>query len=418
MNGEGVRVARPGGNQRGMRLLLPLPLALALSLLAPAVSDQDATVGPAEDRTDLTIPFDLDGGFVVLPISINGSEPLPIILDTGMPARGIVLFDGPHVERLDLDYLPGSALIGGAGGGKSHRARVSAGATFELGSARIEDSQLIVMPPIPYFDIGYAGIIGIELLSRYTVHVDQGERHVVLTPPADFVAPEGATAVPLEIVGGKPFVEARMPDSGAENDTIRFVLDLGARHALSLDVSHPAIRLPERSIERQVGRGLSGPIRGRVGRLQAFELGGYRLESVIASFQEGEDEALSGGSDGNLGIGLMNRFDLTLDYATKTLYLAPGERFEEAFEADMTGLVLESEDGEEVRVAEVIEGSPVAEAGIAAGDRVLTIDGAPVTGRDLSRLDGRFRTSGPFELTVATEDAEPRRIELMLRRLL
>lgn len=355
----------------------------------------------------------------MLPISINGSEPLRTLLDTGMPSPGVALFHGPHVDQLDLDYLSTRVRVGGAGGSGSYQARVSAGATLQPGEVLIERSNLIVLPPIPHFDLGYEGIIGFELLKAFAVGVDYDTQQVVLTPQESFQAPDDTTAVPLEITGNLPYVEARLPGSGASDDTLRLVLDLGAHHAVSLRAEYPAVTIPAAAIERQVGRGLSGAIRGHVGRVPVFELGGYRLQSVVASFVEGkEGDPRNDKRDGNLGIDLMRRFNFTLDYARAALYLKPNKRFNGAFEGDMAGLVLESEDGREMRVAEVTPGSPAAEAGVAVGDIVLAVNGTTVTGRDRMRLGERLRKVGTLTLKLMGPGGDPRIVNLALSRMI
>lgn len=400
-----------------VRRLAPA-LALAAVLALPGAAQQ-STESASEDTASFTIPLGSSDGYVVLPISINGSKPLPILLDTGMPAPGIALFDGPHVEELDLDYLAMRAQVGGAGGGKSYEARISVGATFDIGGAKIENSRLIVMPHIPYFDIGLAGIIGYEALDAFAVSVDYDEKVITLTQPDAFEAPEGATAVPLEIKGNMPHVEVRLPRGDEQGESLRLVLDTGARHAVSLSLSHPAVSIPEGAVERHVGRGLSGALRGSIGRIEALQLGGHRLDSVVASFLDAEGDAAHGrGSDGNLGIGLLDRFNFALDYASKTLYLTPHKDHERPFEADMSGMTVESEDGVELRVAEVLAGSPAAEAGIAVGDRVLAIDGEALTGSDQMRFSDRLRKAGDIILEIESEGADARKVELTLRRMI
>ena len=64
----------------------------------------------------------------IFPIRIKETT-FRVILDTGMPMSGLMLYGTEAVEKLDLEYGAGSVMIGGAGGSgasPSHMRRVSA----------------------------------------------------------------------------------------------------------------------------------------------------------------------------------------------------------------------------------------------------------------------------------------------------
>lgn len=388
-------------------------------------ADEGASPASLPDGLDqVRFPFTTSGRYILLPISVNGSAPLPMVLDTGMPTAGIALFAGPHVEQLDLQYLPIRAQIGGAGGdGERLEASIALGAKLELGGAIIEDARVIVMPPIAEFDLGYAGIIGLGLLAHFTVTIDHDNSEVILWRPGTFAPPEDAVSVPLDMQGNMPYLEAKLPGATTEGgaaETIRLVLDLGAGHPVSLNPnSHTAIEVPEGAMEAQIGRGLSGPVRGHVGRVRALELGGFTLANVVATFPAPEHENPRGadGRHGNLGVGVMSRFNFTLDYAAAKLYLQPCERFAEPFEWDMSGMTLEPGDKNRLIVAEVLEGSPAQAAGLRVGDIVLAIDGEPVLGKDRARVQQQTRRPDT-EVKVRFQRGEAiETVTVLLRRL-
>ncbi|MEM8712281.1 MAG: aspartyl protease family protein [Planctomycetota bacterium] len=362
-------------------------------------------------------------GAVVLPISINGSDPLPILLDTGMPSPGVALFHGPHIDELQLEFAPTIVRIGGAGGAARHEARVSLGARLELGDVRIEDTQLIVMPPIQHFDPGYAGIIGWELLASFAVTVDFDAGQVYLSSPRDFAPRNNASRIPLDLVGSMPYVDVQLRGSSPKPSTARLLLDLGDHFALSLSEGQSLIDTQgsglSGTVRRRIGRGLSGPLFGRMGRVQTLELGGHRLHSVVTSIRESShDLPLGTRRAGSLGVGLLNRFHFTIDYANHALYLSPNKRFHESFEADMSGLDLESDSSGSLCVVEVFPGSPASRAEIQAGDIVTEVDGTAVTGSDRQRLLERFRQAGEITLKIKRAKEEPRMAQLRLQRII
>jgi C-terminal processing protease CtpA/Prc len=80
---------------------------------------------------------------------------------------------------------------------------------------------------------------------------------------------------------------------------------------------------------------------------------------------------------GNVGAGVLKRFNITFDYPHQQLIFEPNANHDKPDVFDRSGMWLnQSADGFEVM--DVIPGGPAATAGIKIGDRVLTIDGHSV----------------------------------------
>ena len=60
--------------------------------LALLLFGMNLTIGAAHAEFDRKIPFEIDRNKVILPVRINDSRPLKIILDSGMLGKGVVLF--------------------------------------------------------------------------------------------------------------------------------------------------------------------------------------------------------------------------------------------------------------------------------------------------------------------------------------
>ena len=80
--------------------------------------------------------------------------------------------------------------------------------------------------------------------------------------------------------------------------------------------------------------------------------------------------------EGLLGYSFLRRFRIACDYPHRVLWLDPVVGFKDPhpYEHSHVGLQLERDRGA-VRVVSVIEGSPAAQAGIAAGDVVTAVNG-------------------------------------------
>lgn len=406
-----------------LALLLAVPPAPALAQHGPGnVREPLAGLRLPDGVSSVKLPLETSGGHLILPVSINGSEPLPFVLDTGMPMPGVVLFGGERAEKLGLEYGPASAQVGGAGGsGHSVEARIATGVRVSIGKAEFDDVTVLAMPPMGHFKMKHAGIIGARVFSSLTVRADYDAREIVLSKPGTYVPGPGAAAVDLVFRGGMPFLKARLTAADGGSVPVDLVLDLGATHAVSLNVSgNDAIGLPARTLATRLGRGIGGEVLGQVGRVPALELGGLELKNVVATFPGKEHENPRGmdSRDGNLGVGVLERFNFAIDYAAGKLYLAPNARFSDPFEWNMSGMSLGFSNAGGIEVEAVLPGSPAESAGVAAGDLLVAVDGEPASAIDAAELHRRLQGDGREVTLEIGKGGVVETLRLRLRRLI
>lgn len=405
-------------------------LTLAFGCLAAeSQAQRQRHAMPMADSTVLTVtaedgvpevPFELINNHLILPISINGSEPLDIALDTGMPAHGLALYGKPEVEALDLDIDPAiQAAVGGAGGrGKHMTARVAMDESASLPGLRVDHARIIVMPPLPDFSGYHDGIIGYSLFERFVVELDYDRRTMRLHDPDKYRVPSDAHVLPMTFENRLPYVTLDVTAYGGKPYDAEVVVDLGASHALSLNTDwSEKIVLPETTLTTSLGHGLSGPIDGQLGRVATVGLGGAELADVLVSFPVSEHQNPRGVDSlaGNLGSDILRRFKTTFDYSGGRMVLEPNESYREPFAYDRSGLRLLP--GPRLKVHGVIAGSPAAEAGIQADDIVTHVDGKAVTGEDYGEVRDRLMSDGEVSLSISRGETTLDK-KLVLRRLI
>jgi C-terminal processing protease CtpA/Prc len=108
---------------------------------------------------------------------------------------------------------------------------------------------------------------------------------------------------------------------------------------------------------------------------------------------------------------------VALDLGGSRMYVTPNSRFKDPFEWDMSGLVFDMGEGGRVTVAQVLAGSPAAEAKIAPGAELVAVDGAPVEPREMLKQRQRFRQPGREVSLTLRENGQDRVVKLRLRRL-
>ena len=122
--------------------------------------------------------------------------------------------------------------------------------------------------------------------------------------------------------------------------------------------------------------------------------------------------------NGNLGSGFMGRFNVTLDMPGERMFMVPDRRFTEPFEWDMTGVRFDLDPLGTLAATEVLPGSPGALAGIAPGDLLVAVDGAPADARSLQKQRASFRQPGRvIVFRLRGKDGEERDVRVTTKRL-
>jgi C-terminal processing protease CtpA/Prc len=112
---------------------------------------------------------------------------------------------------------------------------------------------------------------------------------------------------------------------------------------------------------------------------------------------------------------VLKRFTVTIDYGRSTMTLAPNASFAERETYDRSGTFLIVRDGK-IAVADVRPGTPAAQAGLANGDVIATVDGQDASVLGLGAVRDAFRGAPgtTLQLGVAAKDGSSRTVALTL----
>lgn len=376
----------------------------------PAIAEEADVSGGA--KPVCTMPFELAFDTPVLPIRINDSRVIRCVLDTGMP-EGVFIMNPAAVEGVELNVVQQAKVTGAGGGFKM--ANLAMGATVQLGDLKFADQRVIVLTePDGWQHIGVDGAIGTTVLEKYIAQLDFAENVVSFLEPATFSAEQADAVLPLEFVGGKTYVQAQINVRGDELSTVTLMLDTGAARELSVNGMLDSPDKKPVGIEGVLSSGMGGDVMGVVGRTAELRLGKYVLHDIVTEFPS----EVSYDQDGTLGISILRRFRVTIDYPGKRLLLKPNDTFDDAFEYDMSGLVLRPNDAGRLRVHHVCPQSPASEAGVRVGDILVRVDGEELSPAELAKRRELLMQPGKTVTLSLDRDGESIKVALTLRRLI
>ena len=287
-----------------------------------------------DGKSVVEIPFEVEGNWMVIPVSINGSRPLRFVLDTG--AQGTVLQNPEIADSLNFKITGKMAVRGAGGAGAGREASIAENVTLNIGGIELSNGRLVVSPASSDSRTmaTHDGVIGRTVFATLVVEVDWEKRTVRFYEPSKYNYSGPGTILPLTFdEGGRPYTTASVAVADEKLIPVKLVVDTGGGHVLSLDVgSKPEIKLPEGAAKVVLGRGASGEITGYAGRVKQFQIGGQMLENVPTIFPDSSSGITGiGGRQGNLGAGVLRRFKVIYDYSRKQMIIEPNKFFSEPF---------------------------------------------------------------------------------------
>ncbi|HSG26922.1 MAG TPA: hypothetical protein VLA34_00480 [Candidatus Krumholzibacterium sp.] len=292
--------------------------AAVVAMLVPCAARAQAEV----------IPFEEVRGKTHVTVRIGGVEIPDILLDTGFAFDGLMVYNPDYQDSLDLAGAV-EVQIGGAGSGDASKAMMIDGGEFVLGGVRMTGQRIIMLRGDHYRGFPSNGIIGYSIFGHYAAELDFDRKVIVLHDPAGPGPGEGWAAVPIYFKENNiPWVDAAVVIEDEPPVTLSMYIDYAmGTPVLLLEKPGMKFSVPDGTTEEFLGRGLSGDIYGRTGRIAKLIIGPYELRDVTASFADEKVRSKQPGADAILGVRSLRRFNLIFDYAGKKLYIRPNGNF-------------------------------------------------------------------------------------------
>lgn len=383
---------------------------LLLTLVLPFQAKAGFTF--KEDTKWVKIPVEVINNIVLLPVRVNGSFEMNFILDTGV--RTTILTEPMVTSFLAFDSVE-NVRVRGLGEGTAIDAVLARNTSMSLPGVIGKGINLIVLPQgvISYsemFGKPVFGIIGYEIFGQFVVEINYQQEYIKLYDPFKF-KPRGRYKRNMELIDiqkGKPYVQATLTNHQGEQVQSEWLIDTGASQAVALFDND--LQAPEKNIETFLGKGLSGDVFGKLGRVQSFQLGKYVFEDVIAGFPDPGSISILRNEQvswyGNLGAEIISRFNVIFDYPRGRMYLKKNNKFKKPFSYNISGIEVMAKGNrfQNFYISYVRPDSPAAEAGVQINDQIVALNGLSITHLDIG------------DMYLSLNRKEGKKISLKIRR--
>lgn len=372
------------------------------------------------DDGKIEVPFEIFRGDIRFQCTVNGHR-VHMLLDDGFMWDQLLFWGGPAVDSLGLAY-DGEIEVGNDGTEKL-ASRTASGITVTFPGVEFTDQTAVVTPGSSGNSSMWRGSIGqisATFFRHFVVDINFDRMIITLIEPENFKYEGNGVAIGWQPLGFGPWsIPATLRIEDGRDISMKLLMDLGYNDQLQLVAGgEHGISLPEKRLPASLGFNIQGTeTRGFVGRLSRIDIGGYRINDLIASFVPGEhgDHAVY---EAMIGLGLLSRFNLVFDYNRQRLFVEPNNSFGTPFEYSMTGFEMKPTFQGYSIITTVHEQSPADEAGLRMGDKILRINGRKITDYDFFELSPMFKQEGKEIGLLIERDGKEREVSLVLRRVL
>jgi PDZ domain/Aspartyl protease len=365
-------------------------------------------------QASVELPFKVYNGHIYLPVKIDGKGPFLMLFDSG----GANILQPATAKRLGLKVE--GALGGGGVGENKQDVGMTKVSRVELGGIVVRDQ---VFATLDLQDFGsrveglddIAGLVGYELFKRFPVKIDYQRSRATFYDPDKFKYAGAGVRVPFRFKGHIPQVEGTVDGiAGA------FDIDTGSR--ASIDLAGPFVDrngLVEKYAPKYrvvSGAGVGGRVYSSLARASSLTLGDVSVSKPVAYLSQQQKGAFADVYlAGNVGYGVLRQFNITFDYPRQQLFFEKNASYGRPDVADRSGLWLErTKRGFEA--VDVVAGSAADEAGLKAGDVIVSIDGKPTSSWHLPDARARLKATPGTHIRIGVERIKTE-VELKLRDL-
>jgi hypothetical protein len=327
-----------------------------------------------ESKKITSFPFtQLSGGIIILKARLDQfSDSLNFVLDTG---SGGISLDSLTANKLGLPISKSEKTIRGIAGIRN----VDFTYDHSLGfpglqvphlDFHINDYELLTSVYGQKID----GIIGYSFFRRFIVRIDYDEKEIEVYSPGNYRYQKGGyllkpifTTLPLQIAGledGRSIMSRLIFDTGA-----------GLCFLLSKDfIDDSSLFKSSRKFYPTQAEGLGGKKQMELTIIKSVKIGPYKFRKVpVHIFEDIHNVTQYPTLGGILGNDILRRFNVVLNYPEQSIHIHPNNHFKEPFDYSYTGLGIYLINGE-IRVIDVIKGSPGEKAGFMTDDIIFSVE--------------------------------------------
>lgn len=278
-------------------------------------------------------PIRVQRNKTILPVQVENSRLLKIILDTGMSFDGLLIYNPDLLGKIHLNNAI-EVKVPGAGKGKPSTALMDTSANFSIGDFEFKNQKLLLLTNDIYKGFPSDGVLGYSIFGHYAVEIDY-DKNVMFLHDSDRIPLDNSwTSIPIYFKNNTiPWIDVFIVIENEAPIQISTYIDFASGESIELlEKPDMKFKLPEQMEEAHLGKGLSGDIYGKTGKISKIIIGDFELNNVKAAIAPASVRSKQQNADGIIGNNSLRRFNLIFDYKHRKLYMKPNSIYNKPIE--------------------------------------------------------------------------------------
>lgn len=366
-------------------------------------------------------PLELYGDHVFIKLSVDDSEPLDFIFDTG---DGLTVIDLDVAKKLNLDLDHKQATTSAQGS--------ITGALIKHNKVAINDLVMeknikVYATSLEHLEISIGrnvdGIIGYDLLRHHhVIRLDYDNSQLQVYDSGSF--PKNGEAISFKLHSSIPTVTAYATLNNGEKVEGSFFVNTGA--GTTMDFNTPFANA--NGIIDKTGQHYSYVVKGLgdketkhyEGRVKSLSIGTLSFDNLPIGISQASSGIQSDKKTaGIIGNRILSRYNLTLDYHGHKMYFEERSGAGESFKPNCSGIDVQlGKDMSAVLIHQVYEGSPAADAGIEVDAQLLKVNGKMASDMSLVEIEKALKKAGENVDLVVKQGGAEKSVTLALKELI
>ncbi|MEP2025052.1 MAG: aspartyl protease family protein [Reichenbachiella sp.] len=365
-----------------------------------------------------SIPFELFGDHIIIQLSVDGSEPLDFIFDSG---DGITVIDEEIADQLHLvkeKVVLNQGTVSGA---------LIKHNKLEIGDYLLEKNIKVYSTDLDHLEISlgrdFDGIIGYDLLHHHAVRIDYDNMKFEIYEHGQH--PKKGEPIPFKLNTAIPTIEGSVVlNNGEPHPGTFFVmtgagttLDFNSPYAKKYDVIHKTgdhYYYYVKSISQEETKHYEGMVK-------SFTFGNQKLDNLPIGISQAKTGTQANEKvSGILGNKILSRYNVIFDLPAKLIYMEKNQNFDDHFTVNCSGIDIQlSKDKKKVLIHQVFEGSVAEAVGLQVNAELISIDGKKALSEvDFPGIQKALVQSGKTVKLVVSQNGEEKSVNLSLKALL
>lgn len=394
-------------------------------------------------KSKTSIRFKLINNLIFIPVTVN-NVPLTFLLDTGVDDT--ILFSLDDNQELQLNNIEKVKLRGLGNAGSVDGLR-STENVVSIGRLHNKSHELYIVLNQEFnfsshIGIVVNGIIGYQLFKDLVVNINYDSQKITFYKDANQIRgirKNDFTPIPISIENNKPYVNGSVYQ--LKETDVKLLIDTGNSDAVWI-FNKPEIVVPDIYVNDYLGRGFSGDIFGKRGRISDFTLSKFAFKDPITAFPDSvsiRSIKMVSNRAGSVGGEILKRFNVVFDYRNQSMFLEPSKHFNDEFTYNMSGMEVHHSGvqwvqekvplqtkitsasydglGDVIRkdfkykfelkpvyaIAGIRENSPAALCGLLADDTILKFNGNPAHKYTLQEINSMLKSQEGKKIDLLIE---------------